>query len=192
MSKSIGIKPAVSMPNHIAGWLIYPSGDLVAQLIMGQVSLARTLIVVLAGGLLYRFEIPACFRRIDAVSFLPSTILRHPWLGFFTKAVNEDRKLNWLGRTAAAMLYFNPLWITRHLLIISATSINFSVGVTAVLGGVLSSGAISFVTNLPLTVAANYFIQVHVPARWRFFASATLTAALTLKYAIEFRFFGGA
>jgi hypothetical protein len=75
------------------------------------------------------------------------------------------------------------------VLFISLASITASTALTALLQASLKTGCVSFLTNLPLTVAANYAIQTHVPLRFRFLASALLTTLLTVKYAIELRFF---
>lgn len=183
------------LANHLVGWVLYPSGDLLAQLIMGaEVNWWRALILMLVGGLVYRIEIPAWFRRLDALTFSAQTIARRPWLSSFSRTVDGatdgTRKLNWVGRTAGAMAYFNPLWIARHVFFISLSTCATSPGLTALVQSSLKTGCVSFATNLPLTLAANYAIQTHVPPRARFLASALLTTLLTVKYAVELRFFG--
>lgn len=188
------VKPPSRLANHLVGWLLYPSGDLVAQLITGgQVNWWRALVLMLVGGLVYRLEIPAWFRRLDALSFNTQMLARRPWLRSFSRAVegatDGARKLNWVGRTVGAMVYFNPIWIARHVFFISLVTITASTTLSALLQASLKTGCVSFFTNLPLTIAANYTIQTHVPLRARFLASALLTTLLTVKYAIELRFF---
>ncbi|MFA7341218.1 MAG: hypothetical protein WC028_30830 [Candidatus Obscuribacterales bacterium] len=190
MNKSVCDRRGRVSLNKLAGWLIYPAGDLLAQLMLGEVSVLRTLIVLLSGGLLYSFEVPAWFRQIDKLTFRQTMLTRHRWLSTFTKTIEGELKLNWIGRTIAAQLYFNPLWIARHVFFIGAATMDYSVGPIEILSSVVAAGALSFLTNLPISIAGNYTIQVHVPTRWRFFASAMMTALLTLKYAVEYRYFG--
>ena len=51
------------------GWVMYPAGDLLGQLIMGQFSLNRLIVLMLAGGLIYKWEIPRWFSYIEKREF---------------------------------------------------------------------------------------------------------------------------
>lgn len=145
----------------LGGMLIYASGDTVASLLLDQASLTRLLTVMLVGGLVYSVEIPAYFRFID-----------------------RRAKRDGTGRTAVvrallALLYFNPLWIGRHLLLLKLgqpawEEINLHLAHVALL---------SFAGNIPLSFVGNLTIQNAVPHRLRFVASALFSAAMAVYYA---------
>jgi hypothetical protein len=161
--------------NLLIGWLLYPLGDLVGQLLLGKFEPERILVMTLVGGLLYRFEIPAWFRILDSVSI-------------------AGKKLTWIGRTIGAMLYFNPLWIARHVLFIYLATHHFQIGsdfnsAIAVIINCLVVGLKSFVTNLPISVVGNLIIQTKLPVQYRFAGSATLSAIFAISYAIEYLLF---
>lgn len=174
--------------NLLVGWLVYPAGDLAGQAIMGDINLWRTLIVALAGGIIYRWEVPAWFRFLDRARLSEERAQRHRVLAVFFQATPEGRKLNWMGRTLGAMGYFNPLWIARHAFFLSLAGVR-DLGLTLIVTESLKRGAASFVTNLPLSVVGNYLVQQKTSPKHRFFASATLTGVLTIKYAIEHALF---
>lgn len=176
--------------SHLVGWIVYPLGDLVGQLIVGEVNFLRAGILMLAGGLIYRLEIPAWFKLIDSVSPRRHTIENHAFLTLVTRTDQDAVKLNWLGRTVGAMAYFNPVWIARHMMFIMLATTSFAkVSLATFFLAALSTGSISFLTNLPLSFLGNYLIQVHLPLRYRFLGSALFTTLLTIKYAIEYRLF---
>jgi len=153
----------------LRGALIYASGDTAACLIRSCFSPWRLLGVLLIGGTLYAFEIPAWFRWIDAR----------------TAGLEGGRAS--LARTALAMLYFNPFWIARHLLLVGLAS-----GDLSVLGwGLLGVGVVSFAVNAPFALAANHLIQNRVPLRFRFAASAAYSSLMAVYYALSATFFGG-
>lgn len=180
------------LANQLSGWVLYPLGDFVAQLILADVDFLRVGIVMLLGGLVYRLEIPAWFRRLDEFSLSATTLARRPGLGLFAKSVDETSdgasKLNWIGRTIGAMIYFNPLWIGRHQFFVSLATIGGAAELPALVQTSLLTGCVSFLTNLPFSLVANYVIQRHLPMRFRFFASALATMLFTIKYALELRF----
>ena len=145
------------------GVLIYSTGDTVASLLLAQFSLTRLAGMMLVGGSLYALEIPAWFRLID----------------------RRTRGLEGLGgsmaRTGLALLYFNPLWIARHMMFIQAFSGNWdSIG-----WGLLTKGLLSFSANVPVAFAANYFIQNRIPLNWRFLASAVFSSLMAIYYAMS-------
>ena len=86
--------------NILKGAIIYSSGDLIAALILGEFSIARLLGMIVLGGTLYAFEIPNYFAWIDRKT--------QEFIGIKKTLV----------KTGLAILYFNPLWIARHLLFI--------------------------------------------------------------------------
>lgn len=151
------------LPDMGRGLLIYAAGDTTAALIQGRFVLGRMLGVMAVGALIYAMEIPAYFRWIDRRT---------------AAVVSPGRRA--LGRTALALLYFNPLWITRHLFFLA-----FFAGRWAEIGWTLfRSGALSWLFNIPLSAAGNYLIQVRLPLRWRFTASAVFSALMAVYYAL--------
>ena len=144
------------------GALIYSLGDLVAGLILNQFSIARTLGMVIVGGTVYALEIPRYFRWIDGK----------------TAALSAFRRT--LGRTGLALLYFNPLWIARHLALIHLFS-----GRVLFPGELIRLGLHSFIWNIPISFCANHLIQNRVSLRYRFPASAIFSALMAVYYALS-------
>ena len=179
-----------NLSNLLVGWLLYPAGDLIGQVVMKEPSLSRFLAIMLAGGLLYRLEIPAWFNYLERLSISKERVQRHPALALLFSEHLDCMKLNWLGRTTGSMLYFNPLWIARHIAIIMLATTPFpELSLKTLALTSLTTGLKSFCTNLPIAFVGNYLLQQHVPLRYRFLGSAFLTTILTIKYAIEFRWF---
>lgn len=137
----------------LRGLLIYSAGDTTAALLTSSFSVSRLAGIMAVGGFVYSWEIPAWFEWIAS-----------RYTGF--------------GRAAMAVLYFNPLWIARHLLFVCVAS-----GDTAGIRWSLLSVALrGFVVNLPVIVAANYLIQNRIPLKWRFMSSAVFSALLAVYY----------
>lgn len=161
--------------NLLIGWLLYPLGDLVGQLLLGKFEPERILIMTLVGGLLYRFEIPAWFRMLDSISI-------------------NGKNLTWIGRTIGAMFYFNPLWIARHVFFIYLATHQFNLGndmhsAISIISDCLVVGLKSFLANLPISIVGNLIIQTKLPVQYRFAGSATLSAIFAVSYAIEYLLF---
>lgn len=144
----------------LRGLLIYGAGDAAAAALGGEFAARRLVGMALVGATLYALEIPAWFRWIDR---------RSPRAG----AAAAWRRTGW------AMLYFNPLWIARHLLFIRLFQGRFDL----IRWSLVSAGAGSFLVNVPISAAANWLIQNRVPAPWRFAASATFSAMMAVYYA---------
>lgn len=147
----------------IRGMIIYAAGDTVAALILGQYSILRMLGIMLIGATVYALEIPNYFQ----------------WIELKTAPSPSSQKT--FQRTALAILYFNPLWIARHLFLINLFSgqwqnINLSL---------LRAALYSFLLNMPLALAANFLIQNRVPLKWRFLASAAFSASMAVYYAVS-------
>lgn len=156
-------------PDILRGLLIYPAGDTVASLILSEFSPVRLLGMMVIGATVYAFEIPNWFA----------------WIDHRTRGLNRLRGA--MTRTGLALLYFNPLWIARHLLFIALLT-----GDTSSIGwGLLRLGAISFAVNVPVAFTANFLIQNLVPLRWRFFASAVFSSLMAVYYALSRTIFGG-
>ncbi len=146
------------------GAVIYAAGDTVAALILGQFSLARLLGMMLVGATLYAWEIPNYFRWIDR------------------RTEGMPRGLRFAAaRTGLALLYFNPLWIARHLLFIAL----FGGQWTTVHWGLLHTALLSWLFNIPLSAIGNAIIQVALPFRWRFAGSAIFSGLMAIYYALS-------
>jgi len=161
------MKPAIlTRTNMLRGAVIYTAGDLIASLMLNQFSLGRVLGMALAGGTLYALEIPNYFR----------------WIDRRTAGLTATGRT--LGRTGLALLYFNPLWIARHLALI-----RFISGRPGRPGELLRLGLSSFLVNIPIALLANYLIQNRVPLKYRFPASAIFSGLMAVYYAFSEVFF---
>jgi len=161
------LKFSYSKRSIINGVFIYSIGDTIASLLLNQFSVTRLLGMCLIGGLIYSFEIPNYFK----------------WIDERTKSSDNNQKSlkNSLIRTGLALLYFNPLWIARHLLFINLFSqqyenINFSL---------LGIASLSFLVNIPISFAANYLIQNVLPYKYRFTGSAVFSSLMAIYYAVS-------
>ena len=154
----------------LAGMVIYPAGDTLAALVLGRFSWTRLAGIALVGATLYALEIPHYFRWIDR------------------RTAGEERPARRaLLRTAYALVYFNPLWIARHLFFIRL----LSPGMEALSFGLLAVGFRSWLVNIPLSALGNYVIQVKLPLGMRFMGSAVFSGLMALYYALSEVWFGG-
>jgi hypothetical protein len=147
-----------------SGAIIYAAGDTIATLILGDFSPARTLGMMLVGATVYAFEIPLCFHYIDAFT---ARMERGPRYAF--------------SRTMLAFLYFNPLWVARHLFFIALFSGNFA----NINSGLLSVALTSWLVNIPISLVGNAVIQLKIPARRRFAASAVFSGMMAIYFALS-------
>jgi len=146
------------------GLVVYATGDTIATLILGAFNPYRMLGMMLVGATVYAYEIPNYCERIQVCSEQVSGTVRRS-----------------LARTGMALLYFNPLWIARHLLFIALFSGNWSsLDLT-----ILTTALLSWVVNIPISIAGNALIQLGVPLRWRFLASAVFSGLLAIYYALS-------
>jgi hypothetical protein len=124
--------------------------------------------MILVGATFYAFEIPNYF----------------DWI---VKKTERQKGIKaTLTKTGLAMLYFNPLWIARHLLFIKLFSGEFeSVG-----WNLLEIAFWSFLANILISFIANYVIQNQFKLKWRFLASAIFSALMAIYYALSETFFG--
>lgn len=153
--------------NIIRGAIIYPAGDTVAALLLGEFSWLRFFGIMLVGATFYAFEIPNYFAFIERK----------------TKKYQGVKQT--LYKTVLAIAYFNPLWIARHLLFIKIFSLNFS----SVGWDIFFVSTKSFLVNIPISFIANYLIQNVVKLEWRFFASAVFSALMAIYYALSYVLF---
>jgi hypothetical protein len=142
--------------NSLRGGIVYAAGDTLAAAILQDFSWYRMLGMALIGATVYAFEVPNYFRWIARV---------------------ENR---WW-RTGLALLYFNPLWVARHLAFVAVFS-----GVPETIGwSLLRTAAYSFAVNIPISLTGNYIIQNKIPLSWRFLASAVFSGLMALYYALS-------
>jgi hypothetical protein len=147
--------------NILRGAVIYSCGDLIASLLLGEFSIYRLLGMIILGATVYAFEIPNYFA----------------WIERKTASIKGLKKT--LAKTGLAILYFNPLWIARHLLFIKIFSGTFD----QVSWNLLTIAGLSFLVNIPISFIANYLIQNKINLDWRFLASAIFSALMVIYYA---------
>lgn len=153
--------------NILRGLLIYATGDSVAAIIQDSFSVTRVLGMMLIGATVYAFEIPNYFRFIEQ------------------KLGGKKSLLNSLKRTGMSLMYFSPLWVTRHLFFIKV----FSGQWDDISWQLFRIASLSFVYNIPVSVSANYFIQNKLPLNWRFMGSAIFSALMAVYYALAATWF---
>lgn len=179
--------------NLVVGWILYPLGDFIGQCLLGTPSFERTVVIALMGGIIYRFEVPRWFAFLDKIRASEKRAKAFPFNLFLKQEAEENGKhrLNWLGRTAGAMSYFNPLWIARHVFIIYVTTHHLSIEMESskVVMHFVGLGLKSFIVNLPISIIGNYIIQERLPLTYRFAGSATLSGIFAISYALEYWFF---
>jgi hypothetical protein len=119
--------------------------------------------MILIGATFYAFEIPNYF----------------DWI---VKKTQHLRGLTaTLAKTVLAVLYFNPLWIARHLLFIKLFSGQFE----GIGFNLMQIALWSFLVNIPISFIANYVIQNRIKLKWRFLGSATFSALMAIYYALS-------
>jgi len=153
----------------VRGLLIYSAGDTVATLIQGSFSVTRVLGVMCVGGFIYSFEIPRYFRWLETL---------------FVDRVNFPWRCV---RAAAAMAYFNPIWIARHYLFLSLFLSLSSGAWPGAYEGLAEQAVRSFVVLAPFSLLGNYFVQNCLLQRWRFTASAIMSGLFAIGYAVLLR-----
>ncbi|MGJ8744878.1 hypothetical protein [Polaribacter sp.] len=147
--------------NILKGALIYSAGDTIAALLLQEFSIYRVLGMMCVGATVYAFEIPNYFS----------------WIEHKTAKLSGIKKT--ISKTSLAILYFNPLWIFRHLAFIKLFSGNYEV----INSSLLQIALVSFLVNIPISYIANYTIQNNIKLDWRFIASAIFSAIMAIYYA---------
>ena len=161
------MKIGYRLSDAVYGGLIYGIGDSIATLILGDLGWIRLLGMVTLGATLYAIEIPNYFKWIDKK--MPAQI------GFYPK----------LKRTMLAILYFNPLWIARHLLFIKLFSLQFD----EINLGLISIAFFSFLGTIPIGILGNYIIQNRIKIDKRYIASSIYSALMAIYYAMSTAWF---
>jgi hypothetical protein len=152
-----------SKSNALQSALIYSAGDTIASLMLHSFSYQRMLGVAIIGGTLYSLEIPNYFN----------------WINVHTHLL-EGLKAS-VRRTILALLYFNPLWIARHLLLVQIVSGNYD----AISWNLLLIGYRSFINNILYTIPINFLIQNKISLHRRFLVSSMFSAVMAIYYALS-------
>lgn len=155
-------------PNIWRGIIIYSVGDTIAALILAEFSIYRMVGIMFVGGTFYALEIPNYFRWIDS------------------QIADSGNLLDSVKRSMLPMLYFNPLWIFRHLFFIQFFSGNWQ----KIGWELFTIGTWSFLVNIPISLLGNHIIQNKLPYHWRFFGSSVFSGLLAIYYAFSEVFFG--
>ncbi len=151
-----------SRSNILRGSLIYAIGDTLACLISGEFLITRLIGMLIIGGTVYAFEIPNYLLYLN------------------DKNWGNDLKAK-LKRGILFHLYFNPLWIARHLLMINLISLNFE----AINFDLVTIGWYSFLYSTPFVFPANFVLQNYIPYKWRFVASGIFSGVMAVYYALS-------
>lgn len=178
----------------VRGFLVYSLGDLIAQIILKQTSITRTVGIGLIGATIYALEIPLWFRIIENTFCRATDKIRACRL-FKEPNQNNQCLLNHKGRTLMALTYFNPLWIARHMFFIGLlNAISQGIAFSSPLHTYLSLLGIackSFIINIPIAVIGNYFVQNKLSMKYRLTGSAVLSSICALWYALSKVIFKG-
>ena len=139
----------INWHNIVTGAVLFAAGDSIGAFIMGEFLLQRMLGMMVLGGTLYAWEIPTYFAHLH-------------------RRFNKQGYPNAFKRTLAAGLFFNPLWIARHLVFIKL----FAGQWQTIDLDILVIATESFVLCFPFSLLANYLIQNVILFRWRFLVSS--------------------
>lgn len=157
------MKLSYTRKNILNGALIFCIGDTAASFILNEFSLIRFFGISIIGGTIYAFEVPNVFNWIEINTASKSD--------FYKKIL----------KCIYAVLYFNPLWIARHLFFINVLKLQWN----EINWELLSIGLHSFLWNLPLGLTANYIIQNKIKLKWRFIVSASYSSIMAIYYALS-------
>ncbi|MBN2682112.1 MAG: hypothetical protein JXR58_06355 [Bacteroidales bacterium] len=155
-----------SVKDIIIGALVFPAGDLIAAFITGDFCLMRLIGIILVGAIIYAFEIPNFFRWIEK-----------------TSSKYKGIKLS-IYKTSLSTLYFNPLWISRHMALIMW----FSGKSNEISTEIFYQGLLSFIFSLPITLAGNFMVQNMLHFKYRFFGSALFSVVMAVYYALSMEY----
>ncbi|MBA4250428.1 MAG: hypothetical protein C0425_02660 [Chlorobiaceae bacterium] len=153
--------------NIIKGGLIYCIGDTIAALITNDFSISRMIGILLMGATIYAFEIPNYLAWLNNRNF------------------GSSAKANII-RMVLFSLYFNPLWIARHLLLLNIFSGDFQ----KINWSLMSISLDSFIYSIPISLAGNYVIQNVIPFQHRFPSTAIFSGFMAIYYALSETLFG--
>jgi hypothetical protein len=142
-------------------------GDSIASLMGNEFSYFRAVCIFAIGAVLYAFEIQWYFKWIEEF------IIRYQGL-----------KRNIL-KTFLALIYFNPLWIARHLCFIYIISGK----INQISFHLFKIALISFLINIPISIIANYIIQNKISYKYHFWGSAIFSGLMAIYYSMSIKWF---
>jgi len=157
----------ITWRNAWMGGVVYAAGDTFATFLTGEFLYQRLVGMLILGGTLYALEIPTYFHYLD-------------------RRIHGKSLLNSLKRMLFSTLFFNPLWIARHLIFIEC----FAGKWQAIDLDILLIATHSFVYALPVALLVNYMIQNKTPLDWRYVASSTFSAFMAVYFALSEVLFG--
>jgi hypothetical protein len=153
--------------SNLVGGIIYMTGDSIASLLVNEFSYFRAVSIFVIGAVLYAFEIQLYFQWIE------DHIIRF-------QGLKKD-----ILKTFMALIYFNPLWIARHLCFIY-----FITGKTNQISfHLLRIALISFLINIPISIIANYIIQNKISFKYHFWGSAVFSGLMAIYYSMSIQWF---
>lgn len=154
---------------NIFGGIIFMIGDSIAAFLSNDFSIIRALLVFIIGASLYAFEIQLFFK----------------WVDKFIKRFKKKKKQKKIVKSVIVLLFFNPLWISRHLCFLYIFSGKFS----EINVNILKIGLISFLVNIPISIIANYYIQNKIVLKNRFIVSAIFSGLMAIYYSMSSQWF---
>ncbi|CAC9586128.1 hypothetical protein [uncultured Gammaproteobacteria bacterium] len=156
----------IKWQDAVTGALLFAAGDSIGTLISGDFLYQRMLGMIVLGGTLYSWEIPTYFAHLQ-------------------RRFNKQGYLNAFQRTLAAGLFFNPLWIARHMLFIKL----FAGQWQTISLDILGLATLSFIYCFPFSLLVNYLIQNVLSLRWRFLVSSIYSALTVIYFALSEQIF---
>ncbi|MEB3286248.1 MAG: hypothetical protein VKJ04_01970 [Vampirovibrionales bacterium] len=185
--------------NFFVALILYSAADFVAQLIVGEFYPWRLVVLSLVGISVYRVEIPRWFSWIENFRLDEAALSKRPWLGgVMAHCPNSDERLPHSGsyrlkpifKGICSTLYFNPLWIARHMLVLELAThpAKIKLGLAALMAYCLLLGAKAFVINAPLSVCLNYILQNKIALRYRFIGSVFVSGFFGILYSLMHRY----
>lgn len=156
----------ITWKNAWVGGVVYALGDSIATLLTGDFQYQRMLGMLILGGGLLAWEIPTYFQYIE-------------------RRFNRPGYLCAIKRTLLAALFFNPLWIARHMLFIKV----FAGRWQEIALDILVIATQSFIYCFPVSLLVNYIIQNKVSLKWRFAVSSSYSALMAIYFALSGVFF---
>jgi len=157
----------ITWRNAWMGGVVYAAGDTFATFLTDEFLYQRLVGMLLLGGTLYAWEIPTYFHYLD-------------------RRIQGKSLSSSLKRMLFSALFFNPVWIARHLVFIEC----FAGKWQAIDIGTLLIATHSFVYALPVALLVNYMIQNKTPLGWRYVASSAFSAFMAVYFALSEVLFG--
>ncbi len=131
-------------------------------MIINDFSIGRLLGILFLGGFVYALEIPK-------------------YLKWLSNKFYKDEVYSKIISTILFTLYFNPLWIARHLLILNLFEGNFS----QINWDLLRIGFNSFAYSFFFTLPVNYIIINKIHKKWKFAVTAVFSSSMAVFYALS-------